>query len=259
MSDSPSVKLGPLQLAPGIRLRHAWSFFGVAFLSIGLMTFIAVGQTYVLNVNLGIPDDQQGGITGDLIAWTEVVALLLFIPAGILVDRVSRRAVYAAGFLLLGRLTFCIPSPRRWEVFLYRCTVYALGFVAVTAALSTVLVDYPSEPSRGKLVALVGFLCGLGVATIQGFGALPETFAGMGYSDLEAGQITHFIIAGSACSPPSSPGSGSSRASRSIATCARASRSCSRAASPRHATRGSYSPTPPPSSPAATRRSTPSS
>jgi MFS family permease len=197
MSDSPSVKLGPLQLAPGIRLRHAWSFFGVAFLSIGLMTFIAVGQTYVLNVNLGIPDDQQGGITGDLIAWTEVVALLLFIPAGILVDRVSRRAVYAAGFLLLGLTYVLYPfATSLTEVFLYRCTVYALGFVAVTAALSTVLVDYPSEPSRGKLVALVGFLCGLGVATIQGFGALPETFAGMGYSDLEAGQITHFIIAG---------------------------------------------------------------
>ena len=197
MADSTPHKLGPLVLAQGVLPRHAWSFLATAFLSIGLMTFIAVGQTYVLNVNLGIADDQQGGITGDLIAWTEVVALLLFIPAGILVDRVSRRAVYAAGFLLLA-LTYAVYpyASTLAEVFLYRCTLYALGFVAVTAALSTVLVDYPAEASRGKLVALVGFLCGLGVAMIQGFGALPETFAGMGYDDLTAGRLTHFVIAG---------------------------------------------------------------
>ena len=197
MADSPTHKLGPLQLAPDILPRHAWAFLGTAFLSIGLMTFIAVGQTYVLNVNLGVAESEQGGITGRLIAATEVVALLLFIPAGILVDRISRRAVYAAGFLLLAATYVVYPySSSLWELYLYRCTLYTFGFVAVTAALSTVLVDYPAESSRGKLVAFVGFLCGLGVAMIQGFGALPETFAEMGYDDVEAGRLTHFVIAG---------------------------------------------------------------
>ncbi len=197
MADPNTRTLGPLLLAPGVLPRHLWGFLATAFLSIGLMTFIAVGQTYVLNVNLGIPDDAQGGITGDLIAWTEVVALLLFIPAGVVVDRLSRRAVYAVGFLLLA-LTYVLYSyvSSVGELYLYRCTIYALGFVAVTAALSTVLVDYPAEASRGKLVAFVGFLCGLGVAVIQGFGALPQTFADMGYDDLAAGRLTHFLIAG---------------------------------------------------------------
>ena len=68
MADLPARKLGPLTLAPGILPRHAWSFLVVAFLSIGLMIFVSVGQTYVLNVNLGIPDDLQGGLTGRLIA-----------------------------------------------------------------------------------------------------------------------------------------------------------------------------------------------
>jgi MFS family permease len=160
------------------------------------MTFIAVGQTYVLNVNLAIPENEQGAITGDLIAWTEVVALLLFIPAGILVDRISRRAIYAAGFLLLALTYVLYPFAESLaEVYLYRCTVYALGFVAVTAALSTVLVDYPAEPSRGKLVAMVGFLCGLGVAVIQGFGALPTLFTNFGIDELQAGRLTHLLIA----------------------------------------------------------------
>ncbi|MCG6940223.1 MAG: MFS transporter [Thiohalocapsa sp.] len=192
----PQYKLGPLLLAPGVLPRHGWSFLVVAFLSIGLMIFISVGQTYILNVNLGIPDDQQGGITGALIAWTEAVALLLFIPAGILIDRVSRRGVYAAGFLLLALTYVLYPYAESvGDLYLYRCTVYALGFVAVSGALSTVMVDYPAERSRGKLVALVGFLCGLGVAVLQGVSALPKAFVAQGMTEIEAGRAMHFAIA----------------------------------------------------------------
>jgi MFS family permease len=197
MNMPTDAKLGPVRLADGVERRHAITFLIAAFLSVGLMTFIAVGQTYVLNVNLGIPDAEQGGITGDLIALTEIVAILLFVPAGMLVDRVSRRAVYAGGFALLGLTYLLYPfATSLGELFLYRCSVYALGFIAVTAALSTVLVDYPQELSRGKLVAIIGFLCGLGVAFIQGFGALPTAFASLGLDDIGAGRATHFIIAG---------------------------------------------------------------
>ncbi|MBK1706503.1 MFS transporter [Halochromatium glycolicum] len=196
MTQPSSVRLGPIDLADGIRRRHAVVFLIGAFLSVGLMTFIAVGQTYVLNVNLGIPDAEQGGITGDLIALTEIVAILIFVPAGMLVDRFSRRAVYAGGFALLALTYLLYPfASSLTELFIYRSTVYALGFIAVTAALSTVLVDYPRESSRGKLVAIIGFLCGLGVAVIQGFGALPTAFAQLGLDDVAAGRATHFVIA----------------------------------------------------------------
>ena len=193
----PSVhKLGPLTLAADVLPRHAWSFLGVAFLSIGLMIFVSVGQTYILNVNLGIPDDQQGGITGALIAWTEAVALLLFIPAGILIDRISRRGVYAAGFVLLALTYVLYPYAESvGQLYLIRCTLYALGFVAVSGALSTVMVDYPAERSRGKLVALVGFLCGLGVAVLQGLSALPKAFVAQGMSEIEAGRAMHLVVA----------------------------------------------------------------
>lgn len=126
-----------------------------------------------------------------------MVALLLFIPAGILIDHISRRAIYAAGFLLLAMTYAVYPfADSLTDLYLYRCTLYTFGFVAITAALSTVLVDYPAERSRGKLVATVGFLCGLGVAVIQGFSALPPWFMSMGMNAIEAGQAMHFAIAG---------------------------------------------------------------
>jgi MFS family permease len=197
MAKPNAHKLGPLQLAPDVLPRHAISFLVAAFLSIGLMIFISVGQTYVLNVNLGIPDSEQGAITSRLIVWTEVVALALFIPAGVLIDRLSRRIVYALGFLFLA-ITYAIYpfADSLSDLYLYRCTIYALGFVAITAALSTVMVDYPAEASRGKLVAMVGFLCGLGVAVIQGFSALPPLFMERGMSAIEAGQTMHLVVAG---------------------------------------------------------------
>jgi MFS family permease len=82
------------------------------------------------------------------------------------------------------------------DLYLYRI-VYACGVVAVAGALSTVLVDYPAERSRGKLVALVGVLSGLGIVfTNQGFGALPQVLTQAGVGGEEAGLYTHLAIAG---------------------------------------------------------------
>jgi len=196
MPESVTHKIGPIVLAPGVRPRHGWSFMAAAFLSIGLMTFIAVGQTYILNEHLKIPESEQGAISGDLVFWTEIVTLLFFLPAGILIDRISRRSIYAAGFVLLGATYVLYPMAESvGDLFLYRF-VYGLGVVAVAGALSTVLVDYPIERCRGKLVAMVGVLSGLGIViTNQGFGALPGVLTGAGFSGVEAGDITHYTVA----------------------------------------------------------------
>jgi MFS family permease len=200
MPESPAHRLGPIVLAGDVLPRQAWSFLAVAFLSIGLMIFVSVGQAYVLNVNLCIPDSEQGAITGRLVAWTEAVALLLFIPAGILIDRISRRAVYAAGFLLLALTYVLYPFAEAvGELYLYRCTLYALSFVAVSGALSTVLVDYPAERSRGKLVALVGFLCGLGVAVLCVASALLTATGlkpGVPVSPRRRSSVREFLVSG---------------------------------------------------------------
>ena len=232
MSDLDRLyRLGPIQLAPSVtRWQAATLLFG-AFFSIGLMTFIAVGQTYILNEHLGIPTGEQGTISGDLVFWTEIITLALFIPAGILVDRVGRRLIFAIGFLLLAVTYVLYPMAGSVdELYLYRI-VYALGVVTVATALSTVMADYPAERSRGKLVATVGVLSGLGIVVINQF------FGGL----------------------PSSSGWDSRRARRHITRSACRRAICSSAVLLRRAIRASCSPIWPPSSRAAISRSTPPS
>lgn len=198
MSDlDHTARIGPLHLAPGVLPRHGWSFLIAAFFTIGLMVFISIGQTYILNEHLKIPESVQGVISGNLVFLTEVVTLLLFLPAGVLMDRIGRRAVYVAGFFLLALTYALYPLAESIEaLYLYR-VIYALGVVAVAGGLSTVLADYPAERSRGKLVAMVGLLSGLGVVFIsQGFGAVPKVLVGMGFDGVAAGRLTHFIVAG---------------------------------------------------------------
>ncbi|MBK1719094.1 MFS transporter [Thiocystis violacea] len=191
-----TYRIGPIHLAPTVtRWQAATLLFG-AFFSIGLMTFIAIGQTYILNEHLKIPTSEQGTISGDLVFWTEIFALAFFMPAGILVDRVGRRPIFSVGFLLLAA-TYVL-YPRAAEVddlYLYRI-VYALGVVTVASALSTVLVDYPAERSRGKMVAMVGLLTGLGIVfTNQFFGGLPKMLTARGLDSIEAGFFTHYAVA----------------------------------------------------------------
>ncbi|AGA91966.1 arabinose efflux permease family protein [Thioflavicoccus mobilis 8321] len=195
-TESSTQRIGPITLAPSITRANGWTFLYSAFVSIGLLTFITIGQTYILNEHLKVPISEQGRISGDLVFWTEIVALLLFVPAGVLIDRIGRRPVFVAGLLLLAATYAFYPfATTTAELFLFR-TIYAFGIVAVAGGLSTVLVDYPAERSRGKLVAVVGFLNGLGIVLInQGLGSLPKVFAGQGASGTEAGLYTHLVIA----------------------------------------------------------------
>jgi MFS family permease len=192
-----TYRIGPIHLAPSVTPRHGWTFLVAAFFSIGLMIFISIGQTYILNEHLGVPESTQGTISGNLVFLTEIVTLLLFLPAGVLMDRIGRRGVYAAGFLVLALTYALYPLAESVEaLYLYR-VLYAVGVVAIAGGLSTVLADYPAERSRGKLVAIVGVMSGLGVVLIsQGFGSLPKVLVGAGFDGVAAGRITHFIVAG---------------------------------------------------------------
>jgi MFS family permease len=197
MPDATHYRIGPVVLAAGVSRFNGYTFLLSAFLSIGLMTFITAGQTYILNAHLGVPSSVQGTITGDLVLFTEIITLLLFMPAGILVDRISRRGVFAVGFLMLGATYVLYPlAPSVEWLFGYR-VIYGIGVVAVAGALSTVLVDYPIERCRGKLVAMIGVLSGLGVVVMnQGFGSLPEVLTLQGIGAVDAGILTHLGVAG---------------------------------------------------------------
>ncbi|NEX19775.1 MFS transporter [Thiorhodococcus mannitoliphagus] len=197
MSDlDRTYRIGPIHLAPTVTRLQGWTLLLGAFFSIGLMTFISIGQTYILNEHLGIPTSEQGTISGDLVFWTEIITLIFFIPVGIVVDRIGRRSIFALGFLLLAATYLLYPNAAGVDdLYAYRF-VYALGVVTIAAGLSTVLADYPAERSRGKLVAIVGLLSGLGIVfTNQGFGALPKALIERGMDGVQAGYYTHYAVA----------------------------------------------------------------
>ncbi|MEI6640255.1 MAG: MFS transporter, partial [Chlorobium sp.] len=56
----PSHSLGPIALAPSVLPRHGVAYLYAAFFSIGLVTFVSIGQAYILNENLKIPTSLQG-------------------------------------------------------------------------------------------------------------------------------------------------------------------------------------------------------
>ena len=199
MSDSTSIqavehRFGPIRLMPGIVPRHMLSLAWGAFTTIGLLTFVAVATPYVLTANLGIPESEQGTITGDLVFWAEVTQILIFGLVGVAADKIGRNWLYAMGMVGMGAAYAFYPFAESvGELTVYR-VIYAMGLGTATGMLATVVADYPREESRGKMLAFVGFLNGLGVILIVAvLGNLPDMLVAAGYTAISAGRYTHGV------------------------------------------------------------------
>lgn len=194
--DKTCHKFGPVWLSPGVTKGNTWSLLYGAFFTIGLLTFVGIGTPYVLTEILKAPTDTQGAISGNLVFWTEVVTLLLFGPVGLAADRIGRKSVYVVGFLTMGLGYALYPlAGSVFELTIYRI-IYAIGVATSTGMLATIVTDYPQEASRGKLVAIVGAMNGLGVVFVNRvLGALPEQFVADGVDGVTAGEWVHWIVA----------------------------------------------------------------
>ncbi len=194
-ADPNGLKLAWLWLVPGVTKTHCFSLFFAAFTTIGLVAFITVGTNYILNTNLNIPTSEHGRINGDLHVLSEIVQILMFSTVGVLADRIGRRPVYALGLVGMGLGYFFYPMAESLtDLTVYRF-IYAFGLAASTGMLGTVIADYPQEVSRGKLVATVGVLNGLGVLAISvGFSGVPSLFVDAGYDPITAGRYTHWLL-----------------------------------------------------------------
>ncbi len=195
--DTSTKKFGPVWLSPGVSVGNMWTLMYAAFFTIGLLTFIGIGTPYVLNAVLKIPADEQGTVSGNLVFWTEITSILMFGPVGVLVDRFGRKLLFALGFVMMGVGYALYPlASSIFELTLFRI-IYAVGVATSTGALATVVTDYPQEATRGKAVAIIGFMNGAGVAILNILlGGMPKRFSAAGFDDATAGEYTHFIVAG---------------------------------------------------------------
>ena len=94
--------------------------------------------------------DQIGTIVGNLQVVAEIVLLCVFLPIGLLADKIGRRPVYSFGMFAMGLSYFLYPlATGIAELTLYR-VIYAVGMGCATGMLGTVTADYPQNHTREK-------------------------------------------------------------------------------------------------------------
>ncbi len=159
MSDpSTGVKFGPVRLMPGVTRGHVAAYLWAAFVSIGIFTYATTLQPYLLEVNIGVPVDQRGVVSGNLQFWQEIITLMCVGLFGAWSDRVGRRVVYITGFLITALAYAAYPFANDvGQLLIYRL-IYAVGIAALGGMLATVLADYPVDADRGKLTGISFFL-----------------------------------------------------------------------------------------------------
>ncbi len=195
----PTESLGPIKLAAGIRPRHVLAKLFAAFAGIAMLSGVSLLNAYLLTEHLHLPRGQQGTVTGDLSFWTEVVALCLFYPFGILADRIGRRPVISFGMFMIGIGYGLMPFTTTAGELLAARMVYAVGMAATAGILATLSNDYPQEQSRGKLIALSSMANILGAMFMAGIiGRIPAVLAERGYDAVAGGKVM-FLTATALC------------------------------------------------------------
>ncbi|MDP6437930.1 MAG: MFS transporter [Gammaproteobacteria bacterium] len=192
-----SNKLGHVRLADGVRPSHAAYFLFTAFLGISLTTFLSTIQPNLLAVNLGLPAEQQGQVSGLALFAGECVLLLSSSFIGAYSDRIGRRGVFVGGMFVLA-LGWVLMAYVDSVVTLVAVRVFmSFGIAVVNVMISALMVDYPAEASRGQLVALAGVMIGIGNIMIGlVYLKLPEVFAvRFGVTELTAIRYTLFTMA----------------------------------------------------------------
>lgn len=196
MSDqSAGAKFGPVGLMPGVTRGHVGAYLWAAFVSIGIFTYATTLQPYLLEVNIGVPVEQRGVVSGDLQFWQEIITLLCVGLFGAWSDRVGRRVVYITGFLITALAYAAYPFANDvGQLLIYRL-IYAVGIAALGGMLATVLADYPVDADRGKLTGISFFLNAVGALLFFAvLTRLPSLYQGFGATETEAGQFAYLTI-----------------------------------------------------------------
>jgi len=159
-----------------------------------LVTFVTFAQPYLFAI-LGIPQGEQGVLSGVLISVQEGTQILIAGLIGALSDRTGRRVVYVTGLVLMSLSFIIYPlAGSSTELIAYRI-VLAVGMTAATLMMSTCFAEYSQEVSRGRWMGMVGVFNGLGVVLMATVLAkLPLWLSGQGLDAVASIRYSFWIF-----------------------------------------------------------------
>jgi MFS family permease len=194
------LRLGPLRMVPGVRPINLMALFFTSFFGIAVMSYMNAGQPIIFKEILGLDESDFGRIAGDLTFFHEIVVLLCIAPIGALSDKIGRRPLYMAAFLLVGIGHFLYPLAESVNQLTAYRMVFAMGTAGMSAMLAAVANDYPVEQSRAKMIALTMLFNAFGmVALTILFKNLPEFFQGNGFPIDMSVRYTRWTISALCC------------------------------------------------------------
>jgi MFS family permease len=198
MNDEiPSVRFGPLWLAPGITRTNVVTKFFTAFVSVAMLSGGSILTAYLLTEHLGIPRGQVGTVAGELSFWVELVAIFLYSPFGVLADRIGRRPVFIFGILTIGLGFGLSPFATTADELLFFRLIYAVGMAATAGTMATLTSDYPREDSRGLMVGITSIMNSLGSIFVAGvLVRIPSALVDRGYDAITGGKAMFLVAAG---------------------------------------------------------------
>jgi MFS family permease len=153
-------------MSPGVSRLNVYALLFGSFFGIVMMSFVNASQPYLFTEVLHIPEAEQGQLAGHLTFVAEIVVILTIGLIGALSDKIGRKPLYVAAFVLLAVGYLLYPLARDADQLVIFRMFLALGLACNTAMLPSVANDYPVEESRGKMLAVCFMLNGLGLVLI---------------------------------------------------------------------------------------------
>jgi len=191
------IKLGPIKILKGVSGLNIATLFFASFFGIAVMSYMNAGQPLIFGEILGVAESDFGRLAGTLTFYHEIVVMICIAPIGALSDRIGRRPLYMAAFLLIGLGHFLYPLAQSEEQLLMFRLVFAVGTAAASAMLAAVANDYPLEQSRAKMIAATMLFNAIGmVALTSVFKNLPDIFQDLGYDTATSVKYTRWAVSG---------------------------------------------------------------
>ncbi len=164
--QDPGTGFGPrflnIRISPGVSHANMYTLLFGSFFGIAMMSFINASNPYIFTEILKIPLEEQGPLAGDLTFVQEIVIIAVIGFIGALSDKLGRKPLFAAAFILIAIGYVIYPLAQNVDQLLMFRLVFAVGFACNTAMLPTVANDYPHEVSRGRVLAMCMTMNGLG-------------------------------------------------------------------------------------------------